>query len=188
MKTLGLSSLVTAVALATFLPARPAAACGGFFCNRAQPVNQAAEGIVFADNGDGTVTAVIQIKYQGPSQKFSWLLPISSVPKADDDIGIASNLAFQRLQAATNPNYTLNVKIEGTCRENNLNVSGPSASGGAASAGVPGIDASGGGGVTVEASGIVGAFQWDVISVDKSLADPADVAVKWLKDNGYDVP
>jgi hypothetical protein len=58
-----------------------AIACGGFFCDGGstppptQPdvpppvqtmVNQAAERIVFADHGDGTVTAVIQILYEGP--------------------------------------------------------------------------------------------------------------------------
>src|SRR6478735_10637692 len=106
-----------------------ALACGGFFCNQSQPVNQAAEGIIFADNGDGTVTAVIQIKYQGPSQNFSWLLPISSVPKTDSDIGVASDLAFQRLQAATNPNYSLTTTTEGTCRQTNFGVAGPSAGG-----------------------------------------------------------
>src|SRR6187399_3539515 len=82
-----------------------ALACGGFFCNQSQPVNQAAEGIIFADNGDGTVTAVIQIMYEGPSTSFSWLLPIAGVPMKDD-VTVASNLAFQRLQAATNPQYT----------------------------------------------------------------------------------
>src|SRR6187549_2004976 len=109
-------AVATVWAVGTFLPAT-ASACGGFFCNAAQPVNQAAEGIIFADNGDGTTTAVIQIQYQGPAQSFSWLLPISSVPKSDDDIGIASNLALQRLQSATNPNYTLTTRVEGTCRE-----------------------------------------------------------------------
>src|SRR6188768_675606 len=103
-------------AVGTFLP-KTAQACGGFFCNSAQPVNQAAEGIIFADNGDGTTTAVIQIQYQGPSQNFSWLLPISSVPKSDADIGVASNVALQRLQTATNPSYSLTLKVEGTCRE-----------------------------------------------------------------------
>ena len=93
----------------------PAAACGGFFCSQAQPVNQAAERIIFANNGDGTVTAVIQIMYQGPSENFSWLLPISSVPEGDD-IAVASDLAFQRLQQATNPRYSLTVRTEGTCR------------------------------------------------------------------------
>jgi MYXO-CTERM domain-containing protein len=182
------TSLIGVAACAAFglLPAT-ASACGGFFCNTAQPVNQAAEGIIFADNGDGTTTAVIQIQYQGPSKNFSWLLPISSVPQTDADIGVASNLAFQRLQSATNPNYSLTVKVEGTCRQDNFN--GSVGSGGAASAGpglsIPGAD---NGGVIVEASGVVGSFEWTVISLDKSLADPADVAVAWLTTNGYDVP
>jgi hypothetical protein len=100
-----------ALALSTALVAvvaqpEDARACGGFFCSQAAPVNQAAERIVFADNGNGTVTAVSQILYQGPSESFSWLLPISTVPKSDADIAIASNVAFARLQSRTNPNYT----------------------------------------------------------------------------------
>jgi MYXO-CTERM domain-containing protein len=178
---------VAAWATSSLLPAT-ASACGGFFCNTAQPVNQAAEGIIFADNGDGTVTAVIQIKYQGPSKNFSWLLPISSVPTKDSDIGVASDVAFQRLQSATNPSYALTVQVEGTCKqEQNLGV--VAGSGGASSAaGGPTAEEPGGDGVTVEASGVVGAFDWTVISLDKSLADPSDVAVAWLKMNGYDVP
>jgi Uncharacterized protein conserved in bacteria (DUF2330) len=176
---LGAASLTPAAALA----------CGGFFCNQAQPVNQAAESIIFADNGDGTTTAVIQIQYQGPSKSFSWLLPISSVPKADSDIGIASNLALQRLQSATNPNYTLKTRVEGTCRQDTSQGVGNSA-GGTTSVGFPtgpGLN-TGGDGVTVEASGVVGAFEWAVISLDASLAEPADAAVTWLTANGYDVP
>src|SRR5262245_8397177 len=96
-----------AVGVATLALSTPARACGGFFCSQAQPVNQAAERIIFADNGDGTVTAVIQILYEGPSENFSWLLPISTVPQGDD-IAVASDLAFTRLQAATNPSYRLN--------------------------------------------------------------------------------
>src|SRR3954468_10401033 len=125
MRSIHRSALFGAVlTLGALLPAS-AVACGGLFCNQSQPVNQAAEGIIFADNGDGTTTAVIQIQYQGPSKSFSWLLPISSVPKADSDIGVASNLALQRLQTATNPNYTLTTRVEGTCRQdNNLNFGG----------------------------------------------------------------
>ena len=40
------------------LASSPAEACGGFFCSAQQPVNQAAERIIFADNGDGTITAL----------------------------------------------------------------------------------------------------------------------------------
>ncbi len=181
------SALGIALWAQTALAPSAALACGGFFCNRAQPVNQAAEGIIFADNGDGTTTAVIQIRYQGPSQSFSWLLPISSAPKSDADIGVASNLAFQRLQAATNPNYRLNLKTEGTCKPEDF-ASNPSAPGGTFNAGAGGASSSGNPNVVVEASGVVGAFEWTVISVDSSAANPADIAVAWLQDNGYDVP
>ena len=188
MRSIKRGALFGAVLSLGALVPTSALACGGFFCNQSQPVNQAAESIIFADNGDGTTTAVIQIQYQGPSKSFSWLLPISSVPKAASDIGVASNLALQRLQAATNPNYTLTTRIEGTCRQDDrLNVGNGTnmASGGGVNLG-PVSDSSGG--VTVEASGVVGAFEWAVISLDKSLAEPADAAIEWLKLNQYDVP
>jgi hypothetical protein len=168
----------------------PAEACGGFFCSQAQPVNQAAERIVFANNGDGTTTAIIQIMYDGPSENFSWLLPISSVPMGDE-IGVASDLAFQRLQQATNPNYVLTTRTEGTCRQADPSRPGGggtggnfAGSGGSSAMGPPNGD----GGVVVEASGVVGAFEWTVISLDMSLENPEDVAVTWLGENGYDVP
>ncbi|HET7540496.1 MAG TPA: DUF2330 domain-containing protein [Polyangiaceae bacterium] len=177
--------------MSTLVPAT-AQACGGFFCNRAQPVNQAAESIIFADNGDGTTTAVIQIQYQGPAQNFSWLLPISSVPKSDADIGVASNLALQRLQTATNPNYVLTTRVEGECREADSGGSGcgaAQASGRSFNAAAPQVAGEPSNtGVVVEATGVVGAFQWSVISLDPSLSDPASAAAQWLKDNGYDVP
>jgi MYXO-CTERM domain-containing protein len=182
---LALATLVSAVAA---VPS-DAAACGGFFCSQAQPVNQAAERIVFAQNEDGTVTAIIQILYEGPSENFSWLLPISSVPEGDQ-IAVASNLAFQRLQAATNPQYTLTTRVEGTCRLPSGSASGGSAgttaTGGTSSGGTGG--SGGGGGVVVVGQGIVGEFEWTVISLDEALPDPADVAVTWLGENGYDVP
>ena len=177
-----------AALLASAITPSVASACGGFFCNQSQPVNQAAEGIVFADNGDGTVTAVIQIQYQGPSTSFSWLLPISSVDI--DDIKVASNLALQRLQSATNPNYTLTTTVEGTCKS-----AGFANSGGA----IPGTATGGPGGnfnssddagkgVTVTASGIVGPYDVTVLKISASVEDPAATAVDWLKTNGYDVP
>src|SRR5688500_18026596 len=100
--------------LGTCVTPRVASACGGFFCSQTQGVNQAAERIVFANNGDGTVTAVIEIQYQGPAEKFSWLLPISSVPMGDE-IAVGSSVSFQRLQQATNPQYFLTTRVEGRC-------------------------------------------------------------------------
>jgi Uncharacterized protein conserved in bacteria (DUF2330) len=177
-----------ALACASLLVPRVASACGGFFCSAAQPVNQAAERIVFANNGDGTVTAVIEIQYQGPSESFSWLLPISSVP-AGDQIAVASNLAFQRLQAATNPQYTLTTRVEGTCDVEDSR-SSPQPAGGFASGNGsgPSLAAPESDEVTVEGSGVVGSFEWTVISVRDAAADPAATAVEWLGENGYDVP
>ena len=179
--------ITTASLAAAFLSlSTEARACGGFFCSAQQPVNQSAERIVFAQNDNGTVTAVIQILYQGPSTKFSWLLPISTVPKSDGDIGVASDFAFQRLQAATNPSYTLTTRIEGTChsdvgRSSNDSASPTLAPG--ANEGAPAPTPQ----VVVEASGIVGSFEWAVISLNKSLSNPAAAAREWLETNGYDV-
>jgi hypothetical protein len=176
--------LGAAAALVLGLRAGDASACGGFFCSASQPVNQAAERIVFANNGDGTVTAVIQILYQGPSEEFSWLLPISTVLQ-EGDIGIASNVAFLRLQAATNPQYTLTTRFEGQCSDSGIVPGGSPPTIARPSGG--GESDPDEGGVTVESSGVIGQFEWQVISLDASLADPAAAAVTWLEDNGYDV-
>ena len=174
-----------AVGLAGALSPAPAYACGGFFCQATNPVNQAAERIIFANEGDGKLTAVIEIKYQGPSTDFSWLLPVSGVPER---IGVASTQAFDRLQQQTNPQYNLTVRVEGTCAQepNQGNRSGgPSALPGAS---VDLSDTGNESGVMVEASGVVGPFDWTVISLDASFADPAQAAVEWLGADGYDVP
>jgi hypothetical protein len=175
------ASLVTA-------HAAPAAACGGFFCSQSQPVNQAAERILFAQNANGTVTAVIQILYEGPSEDFSWLLPIASVPDAEGEIAVASDIAFQRLQAATNPQYTLNTIVDGDCRsdlsfDNVSSGADPSSPNLGAESTVDFDD----GGVTVAASGVVGAFDWTALELNASLQDPAGAALDWLTANGYDV-
>ena len=176
-----------AVALAGLaLALRPdtAEACGGLFCNSSQPVNQAAERIIFANNGDGTVTAVIEIKYEGPAEKFAWVLPVPGVP----DVEISSVTAFDRLQQATNPQYALNRRFE-ECGDGpnggiGRDLAAPSADGASAGGGGTGGNASP---VTVLAAGSVGPFDYKVIKVDAQLSDPAQVALDWLMTNGYDV-
>jgi MYXO-CTERM domain-containing protein len=176
------SFIALASAAAVAFSAGDSLACGGFFCSAAQPVNQAAERIVFSENGDGTVTAVIQILYEGPAESFSWLLPISSVPEGDD-LAVASDVVFQRLQQRTNPTYTLIRRVEGECApfdgEGGAPGSGEAGAGGARGNGGP---------VSVEARGVIGNFEWEVISVAPGEENPTEVAVTWLTDNGYDVP
>src|SRR6185369_16921479 len=79
-----------AAALLVGAGARPARACGGFFCdqpasNTPLPIAQAAENVLFVMGKDpvthaATVDAHIQIFYTGPAAKFSWIVPVTSTP------------------------------------------------------------------------------------------------------------
>ena len=172
-------SLASTLALgsAALLPT-PAQACGGFFCNAVQPVNQAAERIIFSQAEDGTVTAVIQIQYAGEAESFAWVLPVTGTP----EIRVSSNLAFQRLQFATNPQYTLTTRIEGSCRDADFNSPSPSF---ARDGSVTRSDA--GSGVRVVSEGSVGPYDFIVINVDPMTPRASDSAVAWLRDNDFQI-
>jgi hypothetical protein len=152
-------------------------ACGGFFCSSSNPVNQAAEQIIFAQNGDGTVTAVIQIMYEGPSEHFAWLLPVQGVPK----VALSSEQAFDALKQFSNPQYQLQPVFDSCGDFNNggtgvaFPTQGPSA-GNAED-----------GGVSVKAAGAIGPYDYVVIMVAPDASEPAQVAIDWLTQNGYDV-
>lgn len=175
------------VTAAVLTPVSDARACGGFFCSQATPVNQSAEQIIFAKNDDGTVTAVVSIQYSGEAERFAWILPIAGVP----DVTVSSNLAFQRLLAATTPRYTLTQRVEGTCKEQDFgNPSGGFASGGTSSGGAAGATSvvpGAGPTVTVVAEGSAGPYDFVAIAVSQDANDPARVALDWLADNDYDV-
>jgi hypothetical protein len=172
--------LAAVLGLASALTSRDAEACGGLFCSLATPVNQAAERIVFAhDESAGRVTAVIEILYQGPAEQFAWILPVSGTP----DVSVSTNALLNRLQQATNPLYQLQrTWSEGDC---NPLASDADDSGGNSID----LDAapSEGGSVSVLASGNAGPYDYEVISVAQAAgADPAQEAIEWLTDNGYD--
>ena len=170
-------STLLALGVALIAPTR-ASACGGFFCDNTQPVNQAAERIIFSRGADGSVTAVIQIQYTGPSERFAWMLPVAGIP----EISISSNTAFSRLQSATNPQYRLTTTVEGSCRADDLTfASAGGADAGAADGGAMGPP------VTVVDAGAVGPYDYVIIAVTPGVADPAAEAVAWLNDNSYDV-
>jgi hypothetical protein len=76
-------------------------ACGGFFCSRS-PVAQTAEHIIFTVNADHTVTAYVQIQYQGDKDNFAWIIPAPGVPALSADF---PNLAMTGLDTATQPSY-----------------------------------------------------------------------------------
>ena len=176
------AALGTGAFAAAALAPPQARACGGLFCSSAQPVNQAAERIVFSfDQTKKQVTAVVEILYSGPAEKFAWVLPVPGVPT----VGVSTSAILDRLQAQTNPLYSINRSWQSdVCR-------GPTSGAGGFSGSPPANagNSDGSPGVSVLASGSVGPYVYDVIMVspDPAVTDKAMVALKWLTDNGYDV-
>ena len=177
--------LALALALCASLGLLPVArACGGLFCSAApnQAVNQTAERIVFVHHDDGTMTAIIEILYEGPTDEFAWVIPAPSTPTVD----VSSTDVLDRLQAETNPQYQINVTTEGRCGSRLGGCGMMSADASFAER----IDADAGlpyGEISVEGGGIVGPYEWVSISVDPMSPDPADAAVDWLQASGYEV-
>jgi hypothetical protein len=170
------------------LAARPARACGGFFCNQPQsptdlPVAQTAENVLFAmdrdpASGQFKLEAHVQIFYTGPADKFSWVVPVDSAPT----LGVGGNAVFNALLAATQPRYSLEWKTEGTCKAHefpppsNRGAGGSSASGTGGSSGSPG-------GVTIAFRGDVGPYDAAVLRSN----NPGDAGplLQWLATNQY---
>src|SRR5262245_59559245 len=87
------------------LAGTPAAAlaCGCFTPpDPSVPVLQAGERLVFGV-ANGTVTAHIQIQYQGAAAQFGWLLPLPSVPTLE----LGTDELFTKVASATQPSYRL---------------------------------------------------------------------------------
>ena len=101
-RILSVSIVAAAVAIAA-LPER-AEACGGFFCGQ-QPVDQSAERIIFAV-GEGEVTMITQIQYQGAAPDFAWVLPLPAVPDKDS-LETFPDLAIRALDVNTGPQFQL---------------------------------------------------------------------------------
>jgi hypothetical protein len=165
--------LFTAV---TLMAAPRSEACGGFFCDGAG-VLQAAERIVFVDDGEGNITTVVQIQYTGTADAFAWVLPVPGVP----EVGVSSNIAFTRLQQATEPQFNLLRNLDGICQQISFPSAPEFATDGVAG-GVPEPS------VTVVGEGSVGPYDYDIIQVDMQVENKAAVALQWLSDNGYQQP
>src|SRR5687767_2644177 len=114
------SMLALAVLLAAMVPGQ-AQACGGVFRNQPQnpgdlPVAQTGENVLFAmsrmGNGAFQLEAHVQIAYTGPADRFSWVVPVDTKPELD----VGSDLVFSRLLGATEPQFGVEWKEEGTCR------------------------------------------------------------------------
>ena len=147
-----------------------ASACGGFFCQNT-PVDQVGERIVFTANPDGTITALIEILYQGEADDFSWILPI---PEAIDTNGVQvpddGDLIFDQLHAQTD--VIINAPVPPPCATEIAVDTAMEADA------MEDDD----GGVEVFSQGEVGPFTFEVVGSQ----DP-DSLVDWLRENDYEV-
>lgn len=151
------------------VPNRAVRACGGLFCSNV-PVDQNAERIIFTQNRDGTVSAIIQIQYTGAAPDFSWILPISSPITADDlEVPDTAVNAFFELETQTNPVYLPPPMPE--CAMQVFESMAMADSDDAAEEGVE-----------IFASGEVGPYSFDVIGSGDPFA-----LITWLRENGYQV-
>jgi hypothetical protein len=140
------------------------AACGGLFCQNV-PVAQQAERIIFTINGDGTISAYVQINYTGDAPSFSWVVPVPTVPEVD----VAEMATFDELDTLTAPIYI--APQMPPCAPVPMAAMAESVDDGAV-----------GGAVEVLASGTAGPYQYDVVD----SPDP-NALVAWLRDNDYQV-
>lgn len=152
-----------------------AEACGGFFCDGAQPVIQTGEGIIFAvDDGAATVDAIINIQYQGSAAEFAWVLPLQSAPRS---LEVAPAFVFATMDRLTAPRFVTQWTTRGQCRAPTWG----GAVDAAASSGDGGFaPAPNAGGVEVLLQQAVGPYD----SVVLRSPDPEELRV-WLQDNGY---
>ncbi|MFT7624233.1 MAG: MYXO-CTERM domain-containing protein, partial [Myxococcota bacterium] len=165
------SAMIIVLGLTGFAPA-DAEACGGFFCSQT-PVDQVGEHIAFAVEGT-TVTAHIQIAYQGEADKFSWVLPLPSAPSV---VNVGTEALFQRLRNVTDPRFNIQWQDNEGCKVPNECQFDMASEGGGPTAG-----SGGGGDVNVIDEGEVGPFEYKVVE------GAGEALFTWLNDNGYDQP
>ena len=182
-----LSVALTLGAVAGLSPSN-AQACGGLFCNSAQPVTQAGERIVFVRDG-ATMHMVVQLTYQGPPIDFGWLLPVPP----DVQTLVAGQGLFTWLDRNLTPVFTLQTEVDPICAmlaERAREAARNNFDGGS----TPDDEFSGGGeggsdgyddepSVQVLAREKVGPYDQAVLR-----ADNVEVLRTWLTDNGYQFP
>jgi hypothetical protein len=142
-------------------------ACGGLFC-QTTPVLQEEERIIFTMNPDDTITAYVQIAYEGAAPNFSWVVPVPSVPEVD----VAEMETFDELEMLTDPIIIAPQFVE--CEPASQIAQAEAIM--ATFAPTPTTFAE----VEVLASGTAGPYAFDVIT----SADP-NALIYWLRDNAY---
>jgi hypothetical protein len=154
------------------------------------PVVQAGERILFAHEGD-QVIAYIQIQYEGSAEDFGWLVPLPAVPTVE----LGSDEVFTKLQAQTNPQYSITTQrnfCDGT-----VSRSTGGSGGGCGAFGITQGDNSAGVFDMGAASRDMAAFENEALVLKDSIgpydyavlkADDKTAMLEWLDANRYYVP
>lgn len=157
---------------------RPAHAFGGLWTGPDARVTQSGASIIFVDHPDARVTAIIQMQYRGPSDKFAWLIPVPATPS----VGISSSTVFERLAAATAPRYWVGTEVEGSCMQP-LDLGPPYDAQDEADV-LPEIMA---GPVLAAAKGSVGPYDYVHLPPAPGVGDAEGVASDWLASHGFEL-
>ena len=149
--------------------ASPAEACGGFFCNNINPIEQSGEQILFVDNGD-KVRSYIRINYVGDSEAFAWVVPVASVP----DVGVGTDDVFTQLDQRTSPYFWLEYDWNPDCP---FDMYYPEVAAGSDS------DFSNDRGVNILGQDQAGPYNYTILESSNTAA-----LVAWLNENDYEQP
>ncbi|HKU37609.1 MAG TPA: DUF2330 domain-containing protein [Polyangiales bacterium] len=154
---------MAALALA---PATHARAFGGLWSSA--PLRQSALKVAFVDNPDDTISALIQLRYEGAAERLAWIIPVRGQPTLE----LSSNTVFDRLDAATSPQYWVESAVEGECQPE-------------ASEPEPEPEVGVRPAVTVVDEGELGPYAQTTLALDTSAADPIAAALAWFEAEGY---
>ena len=155
---------IVVVCLVLSLLPRAAVASGGLFLDALAPiaVEQNRGLILFTVNGDGTVTADVEITYSGSPETFAWVIPVPETPTLE----VVPPSTLRMLDAATAPQILAPLMSdlpEGDDDDDDSSYDDDD--------GVP---------LDVEELEQVGPYDPTVLSSD----DPDEV-IDWLRGNGY---
>lgn len=169
------------IATLALLLSPEAAACGGFFCNNVDPVEQAGEIVVFEVDPEagpsGRTTMHVQVEYEGPPIEFAWVVPVKGTP----DMFVSNDALFSTLTRVTEPQFYMLWEAEGECAIWDFAMEADAAD--PSIPAPPNADTDDDGGVTVLAEERVGPYE----TVTVNAEDPA-VLIEWLQANDYQVP
>lgn len=156
---------------------QPALACGGLACDggfvgpqMVTPIEQVGERIVFAVRGRD-VEMHVQIAYEGPAERFAWIVPVPEVPV----LFISTDELFWLLEPLTAPRWREQLRRVGCERER----SDDTDNGWALDSDDSNTDAP----VQIASRAAVGPYETVVLRGERT----GDVA-QWLSDNDYLIP